>query len=106
MRIADGKQVWAKTSDRSTHMWYSAPTAGKHVVYSILGGLTMTSQGTTDTPAAPSRVVAFNAVDVVNHKLRWTFQTSASIDLPWHLAGNDDLLIAVQGDRVMALPAE
>ncbi|MFJ5923821.1 PQQ-binding-like beta-propeller repeat protein [Kitasatospora sp. NPDC092948] len=144
VRVSDGKQVWAKTSDRSTRLWYSPPATGKHVVYSILGGLTMTVQGTTYTPTAPSRVVAFDAadgtelwhlelpsevlmdspvlvrdtlfvptadrgihaVDVVNRKLRWTFQTGASIDLPWHLAGNDDLLIAVQGDRVMALPPE
>ncbi|MFG2693995.1 hypothetical protein [Kitasatospora sp. NPDC048407] len=70
MRIADGEQVWAKTSDRSTHVWYSAPAAGKHVVYSTLGGLTMTCRGTTDTPAAPSRVVAFNAADGAE---------------PWHL---------------------
>ncbi|WP_404869582.1 PQQ-binding-like beta-propeller repeat protein [Kitasatospora griseola] len=144
VRVSDGRQVWAKTSDRSTRLWYSPPAAGKHVVYAVLGGLTMTVQGTTYTPTAPSRVVAFNAadgtelwhlelptevlmdspvlvrdtlfvptadrgihaVDVVDRKLRWTFQTGASIDLPWHLAGNDDLLIAVQGDRVMALPPE
>ncbi|RKE18941.1 protein kinase domain-containing protein [Streptomyces sp. TLI_171] len=145
VRVADGKQVWAKTSDRSTHMWYSPPAAGNHVVYSVLGGMTLTVQGTTYTPTAPTRVVAFNAadgaelwhvelpsevvmddnpvlvkdtlfvptadrgiyaVDVVDHKIRWTFQTGASADLPWHLAGNGELLIAVQGDRVMALPPE
>ncbi|MFJ5232219.1 PQQ-binding-like beta-propeller repeat protein [Kitasatospora sp. NPDC088391] len=145
VRVADGKQVWAKTSERSTRLWYSPPAAGKHVVYAVLGGMTLTVQGTTYTPTAPPRVVAFDAVrgtelwhlelpgevgmddnpvlvgdtlfvaagdrgvhavDVVNHKLRWTFQTGASASLPWHLAGNDELLIAVQGDRVMALPPE
>ncbi|GLW72346.1 hypothetical protein Kpho02_46450 [Kitasatospora phosalacinea] len=145
VRVADGKQVWAKTSDRSTRMWYSAPAAGKHVVYSILGGMTLTYQGTTYTPTAPTRVVAFNAadgaelwhlelptevsmdtnpvlvrdtlfvptadhgiyaVDVVNHKVRWVFQTNAGAELPWHLAAGEDLLIAVQGNQVMALPPE
>ncbi|WP_033222317.1 protein kinase domain-containing protein [Kitasatospora phosalacinea] len=145
VRVSDGEQVWAKTSDRSTRMWYSAPAAGKHVVYSVLGGMTLTYQGTTYTPTAPTRVVAFNAadgtelwhlelptevsmdtnpvlvgdtlfvptadhgvyaVDVVAHKVRWVFQTNAGAELPWHLAGNGDLLIAVQGNRVMALPPE
>ncbi|MFD7735643.1 PQQ-binding-like beta-propeller repeat protein [Kitasatospora phosalacinea] len=143
VRISDGKQVWAKTSDRSTRMWYSPPAAGGHVVYSVLGGMTLTYQGTTYTPTAPTRVVAFNAadgtelwhlelptevsmdtnpvlvketlfvpttdhgiyaVDVVNHKVRWVFQTNAGAELPWHLAGGEDLLIAVQGNQVMALP--
>ncbi|MFC8722245.1 PQQ-binding-like beta-propeller repeat protein [Kitasatospora sp. NPDC057198] len=143
VRVSDGKQVWAKTSDRSTHMWYSPPAAGNHVVYSVLGGMTLTYQGTTYTPAAPTRVVAFNAsdgtelwhlelpvevsmdtnpvlvedtlfvpspehgiyaVDVVNHKVRWVFQTNAGAELPWHLAGGENLLIAVQGNQVMALP--
>ncbi|MEV7212541.1 PQQ-binding-like beta-propeller repeat protein [Kitasatospora cineracea] len=143
VRVADGKQVWAKTSDRSTHMWYSPPAAGDHVVYSVLGGMTLTYQGTTFTPTAPTRVVAFNAadgaelwhlelpvevsmdtnpvlvkdtlfvpspehgiyaVDVVNHKVRWVFQTNAGAELPWHLAGGGELLIAVQGNQVMALP--
>ncbi|MEU3493943.1 PQQ-binding-like beta-propeller repeat protein [Kitasatospora cineracea] len=143
VRVSDGKQVWAKTSDRSTHMWYSPPAAGGHVVYSVLGGMTLTYQGTTFTPTAPTRVVAFNAadgtelwhlelpvevsmdtnpvlvgdtlfvpspehgiyaVDVVGHKVRWVFQTNAGAELPWHLAGGGDLLIAVQGNQVMALP--
>ncbi|MFK0189904.1 PQQ-binding-like beta-propeller repeat protein [Kitasatospora sp. NPDC090308] len=145
VRVSDGKQVWAKTSDRSTRMWYSPPAAGGHVVYSVLGGMTLTYQGTTYTPTAPTRVVALNAadgaelwhlelptevsmdtnpvlvrntlfvstedrgiyaVDVVNHKVRWVFQTNAGAELPWHLAGGDDLLIAVQGNQVMALPPE
>ncbi|MGW4804347.1 protein kinase domain-containing protein [Kitasatospora sp. NPDC004272] len=143
VRVSDGKQVWTKTSDRATHMWYSPPAAGDHVVYSVLGGMTLTYQGTTYTPAAATRVVAFNAadgtelwhlelpvevsmdaspvlvketlfvpspehgiyaVDVVNHKIRWVFQTNAGAELPWHLAGGEDLLIAVQGNQVMALP--
>ncbi|WP_344556958.1 PQQ-binding-like beta-propeller repeat protein, partial [Kitasatospora saccharophila] len=143
VRVSDGKQVWTKTSDRATHMWYSPPAAGNHVVYSVLGGMTLTYQGTTYTPAAATRVVAFNAadgtelwhlelpvevsmdtnpvlvketlfvpspehgiyaVDVVNHKIRWVFQTNAGAELPWHLAGGEDLLIAVQGNQVMALP--
>ncbi|BAJ28293.1 MULTISPECIES: serine/threonine-protein kinase [Kitasatospora] len=143
VRVSDGKQVWAKPSDRSTRMWYAAPAAGNHVLYTVLGGMTLTYQGTTYTPTAPTRVVAFNAadgtelwhlelpsevsmdtnpvlvkdtlfvptadrgiyaVDVVNHKVRWVFQTNAGAELPWHLAGNGELLIAVQGNQVMALP--
>ncbi|MFJ1758145.1 PQQ-binding-like beta-propeller repeat protein [Kitasatospora sp. NPDC088134] len=145
VRVSDGKQVWAKTSERSTRMWYSPPAAGGHVVYAILGGMTMTIQGTTYTPTAPTRVVAFNAtdgtelwhlelpsealmdtgpvlvkdtlfvptankgihaVDVRAHKLRWTFQSAVDGLAPWQLFGNGELLFALQGEQLIALPPE
>ncbi|MFF0293919.1 PQQ-binding-like beta-propeller repeat protein [Kitasatospora sp. NPDC004614] len=99
---------WAFNAADGTELWH-LELPSEVLMDKVLTDKVLTDSSPVlvrNTLFVPTADRGIYAVDVVNHKLRWTFQTCASIDLPWHLAGNDDLLIAVQGDRVMALPAE
>lgn len=143
VEVAGGKQAWVKTSVKGSRLWYSPPAIADGVVYTVLGGMTMTLQGTTYTPTAGPVVIAYQAsdgkelwrlplpnecsmdvspivvketlfvataskgvyaVDTKAHKLRWTFQNGLTDALAWKFGTDGERLIAVQGNRVYALP--
>ncbi|MDH6578004.1 serine/threonine-protein kinase [Kitasatospora sp. MAP5-34] len=62
VNIDGGKQAWAKTSPDS-HLWYSPPAVGDGVVYSVLGGQTVSMNGTTYTPPTGPVLYAYKATD-------------------------------------------
>ena len=140
--VAGGRQVWAKTPPQA-RLWYSPPTVAGGVVYAVLGGMTMTLDGTTYTPPAGPVLIAYRAtdgtelwrlplpdqcsmnvpsiavqdtlfvptdskgiyaVDVKAHKVRWIFQNGVDTDIEWQFATDGKQLIALQDDRLYALP--
>ncbi|WP_344437751.1 PQQ-binding-like beta-propeller repeat protein, partial [Kitasatospora nipponensis] len=60
--LATTKQAWVKSRPPgSKDLWYSAPTVSDGVVYTVLGGTTMTQYGAT--PSAGPTVIAYAAGD-------------------------------------------
>ncbi|WP_035849485.1 outer membrane protein assembly factor BamB family protein [Kitasatospora azatica] len=140
--VADGKPAWVKTPPQK-RIWFTPAAVGDGVAYSVLGGMTVTLDGTLYTPPAAPVLIAFQAdsgaelwrlpltdectmtiapflvkdtlfvatndkglfaVDTKAHTLRWVFRNGISTDVAWQFATDGEQLIALQDDRVYALP--
>jgi len=86
-QAADGKELW-RLDLPSEVVMQTPPALVKDTLF---------------VPTAEKGVIA---VDIHAHKIRWTFQNGLTDALPWQLASNGERLIAIQGDRVYALPPE
>nr|WP_280722481.1 PQQ-binding-like beta-propeller repeat protein [Kitasatospora sp. MAA4] len=140
--VASTKQVWVKSPPAGSHdLWYSAPAVADGVVYTVLGGMTLSDYNAT--PTAGPTVIAYRAtdgtelwrlplpnevsmdttpvlvqntlfvstdskgiyaIDVQARKIRWIYQVGVSSDVAWRFSTNGSTLIAVQDDKVYALP--
>jgi outer membrane protein assembly factor BamB len=58
--IATGKPAWVKAPPQK-RLWFTPPAVGDGVVYSVLGGMTVTLNGTLYTPPAPPLLIAWQA---------------------------------------------
>ncbi|MDH6110393.1 serine/threonine protein kinase/outer membrane protein assembly factor BamB [Kitasatospora sp. MAP12-15] len=140
--VSGGKQVWTKAAPQK-RLWYAPPTVAGGVVYTVLGGMTVTLDGTLYTPPAGPVLIAYRAtdgaelwrlalpsecsmntpsivvqdtlfvptdskgiyaVDIKAHTIRWIFQNGVTTDVEWQFGTDGKQLIAVQDNRVYALP--
>ncbi|MFE0463279.1 PQQ-binding-like beta-propeller repeat protein [Kitasatospora sp. NPDC058965] len=98
--VSGGKQVWLKTPPQK-RLWYTPAAVGDGVVYTVLGGMTVTRDNTTYTPPAGPVLIAYQA-DNGNELWRVALPEEVTMSEPPFLAGST-LVVGTDAKGVFAV---